>query len=68
MVCFNNYAVTICLVFVAHAFGQESVYIQTTVFHIMKTCPCNIQRFISAAKIKKFFRIFLIFFLFLLKT
>ena len=35
---------------------------------IMKTRPCNIQRFFSASKIENFFGKKLIFFLFLLKT
>ena len=34
---------------------------------IMKTCPCNIQRFLTVG-IESFFRIFFSFFLFLLKT
>ena len=35
---------------------------------IRKTCPCNIQRFFSVAKIENFIRKLLICFLFLLKT
>ena len=35
---------------------------------IMKTCPCNIQRFFSPVKIENFIGFFKIFFLFLLKT
>ena len=37
-------------------------------FIIMKTCPCNIQRFFSALKIENFVGKIVIFFLFLLKT
>ena len=43
--------------------------------YITKTCPCNINRFFSVAKIENFidfffffFFFFLVFFLFLLKT
>ena len=35
---------------------------------IMKTRPCNVQRFFSPEKIENFIRKLLIFFLFLLKT
>ena len=35
---------------------------------IMKTCPCNIQRFFSVVKNENFIRKTLIFFLLLLKT
>ena len=44
------------------------VAISLQILLITKTCPCNIQGFFSAVKIKNFVGIFVIFFLFLLKT
>ena len=46
-------------------FEHGSGYPETT---IMKTCPCNIQRFFSPVKIENFLGFFKIFFLFFFKT